>query len=256
MLTSFDGGRLFGEVHGSGTPQVLALHGWRRDHRDFSALLGGTDPLPAVALDLPGFGATPPPPEAWGSLEYARALAPVLDEMAAEVVVAGHSFGGRLAVQLAAAHPEQVRGVLLTGAPLFAAQPANRRPRPRWRYRAVRALARSGLVGERWLEAMKLRYGSADYRAASGVMRDVLVRAVSEEWDDTYLTPLRAISCPVELVWGALDSAVPPSVADRIAKELSGPVSLLVVPGVGHLTPEAVPAQLRAGIDRLLVTTS
>ena len=40
MLTSFAGARLFGESYGAGTPWVLALHGWRRDHQDFDAVLG------------------------------------------------------------------------------------------------------------------------------------------------------------------------------------------------------------------------
>ena len=85
MLKSFDGGRLFGACFGTDqTPWVIALHGWARSHKDWHAVLGakpvGTVPQPsassagedagelsAVALDLPGFGATPPPPNRTGS---------------------------------------------------------------------------------------------------------------------------------------------------------------------------------------------
>jgi hypothetical protein len=35
----------------------------------------------AIALDLPGFGATPAPPSASSAAEYAAAVVPVLDEM-------------------------------------------------------------------------------------------------------------------------------------------------------------------------------
>jgi pimeloyl-ACP methyl ester carboxylesterase len=115
VLKAFDGGRLFGSVHGVGPPAVLALHGWGRTSADFDAVLGGLD---AVALDLPGFGATPPPAEPWGATGYAAAVAPVLGEAAGPVVVLGHSFGGRVAVHLAAAHPDEVAGLVLTGAPL------------------------------------------------------------------------------------------------------------------------------------------
>ncbi len=42
------------------------------------------------------------PPEAWSTLQYAEWVAPVLDELAGgPIVVAGHSFGGRVAVRLA-----------------------------------------------------------------------------------------------------------------------------------------------------------
>jgi pimeloyl-ACP methyl ester carboxylesterase len=67
VLKSFAGGALFGGGWGEGTPTVLALHGWRRTHDDFTPvsraaadLPGG--PLSALGPDLPGFGATPPPP--------------------------------------------------------------------------------------------------------------------------------------------------------------------------------------------------
>ncbi|MDP9388251.1 MAG: alpha/beta hydrolase, partial [Actinomycetota bacterium] len=115
VLKAFAGGRLFGVAHGSGPASVLALHGWGRSAADFDAALAGLD---AVALDLPGFGATPPPPQAWGGAEYAAAVAPVLDEMAPPVVVLGHSFGGRVAVHLAASRPPLVAGLVLAGVPL------------------------------------------------------------------------------------------------------------------------------------------
>lgn len=276
VLTSFDGGRLFGEVYGSGPPRVLALHGWRRDHRDFASVLRGSPqpatgealdppgrgrspddvPLPpaaldAVALDLPGFGSTPAPESAWGGAQYAEAVAGVLSHLAPKVVVVAHSFGGRVAVHLAAAHPEEVAGLLLTGTPLFAAPDARAR-RPPFRFRALRALARAGVVGEGRLEQARQRYGSDDYRAASGVMRDILVKAIAEERESAYTSSLAAIRCPVEMIWGALDTAAPPSVAEQIVRSLGAPASLTVLPGIGHLTPTLVPGHLRAGIDRLL----
>ena len=74
---------------------VLALHGWRRDHRDFDAVLAPPG-MDAIALDLPGFGSAPPPDAVWGTPDYAGAVAAVLEEMEAHVVVLGHSFGGRV----------------------------------------------------------------------------------------------------------------------------------------------------------------
>jgi len=87
---------------------VLALHGWARSHKDFDATLAPADgaTLDAVALDLPGFGARRSP-EVWGAAEYAAFVAGVLDEMAAPVVVLGHSFGGKVAVALAVQRPRR-----------------------------------------------------------------------------------------------------------------------------------------------------
>jgi pimeloyl-ACP methyl ester carboxylesterase len=240
MLKSFGGGALFGAASGAGRPWVLALPGWSRTHRDFDAVLEGVD---AIALDLPGFGAASPPPEAWTTQDYARHVAPVLAEMAPGSVVLGHSFGGRVAVHLGAAHADRVGALILTGVPLVGA-PGGRRRSP-FTYRLGRALYRRGVVGEARMEALRQRYGSSDYRAARGVMREVLVKAVNE----TYEIPLAAFPGPVELVWGDADDQVPVAVAEAALATCADGV-LTVCPGVGHFVPEQSPAVLRAALER------
>lgn len=197
----------------------------------------------AVAVDLPGFGATPPPPAAWGSADYAAALVPVLAELQVPAVVVGHSFGGRVAVHLAAAQPGQVKALVLTGVPLVRQAGGSRRPP--LRYRVGRALYGRGLVGEARMETLRQRYGSPDFRAATGVMRQVLVRTVNETYDDQ----LRAVRCPVELVWGDDDAEVPVSVAETAAGLLARP-NLTVCRGAGHLVPLTAPDALRLAIER------
>jgi pimeloyl-ACP methyl ester carboxylesterase len=251
MLTSFDDGRLFGSLTGADGPDerpwLLALHGWRRTHRDFdrvASVAGG----PALALDLPGFGASPPPPEAWGGAEYAKAVAAVLPSMADRVVVLGHSFGGRVAVHLAALEPDRVAGLVLTGVPLLRPDGGSGGRRPALGYRIGRSLHRRGLLSETRMEALRQKYGSEDYRLAAGVMRSVHVRAVNE----TYEEPLRLVRCPVELVWGDDDTAAPLAVA-QAAAELLGPdrARLTVLPGTGHLTPITAPDALAGAVARL-----
>lgn len=242
ILRTFAGGRLFGSRLGDDPPQVLALHGWGRTHRDFDAALGAADPptaIASVALDLPGFGASPPPDGGWGSAEYAECVAAVLDEMATPVVILGHSFGGRVAVHLAASRPEAVRALVLTGVPLLRLAPPRR---PAAGYRLIRGLHRLDLVSERRLEAARRRYGSTDYGAAQGVMRQVHVRVVSE----SYEAQLLALQCPLRLVWGDDDTETPVEIARRTA-ELTG-AELVVCPHAGHLTPLTAPEALRASV--------
>jgi pimeloyl-ACP methyl ester carboxylesterase len=243
VLRSFADGRMFGSVTGTEVPRVLALHGWARSHRDFDAVVApeGEAPLPAIALDLPGFGASPPPPGAWGAEAYAEAVGTVLGEMGAPVVVLGHSFGGRVALHLATQHPAAVRALVLTGVPLL--HPLGRRGRVALSFKAVRRLHRMGVVPDRTMEAARQRHGSADYRAAEGIMRQVLVRVVNE----TYEPQLDAVRCPVHLVWGADDTVAPVEVADRSVGRLAQG-DLVVLPGVGHLTPLLVPTVLRAAV--------
>jgi pimeloyl-ACP methyl ester carboxylesterase len=224
-LIALDGGRLFAEATPEPRPPVLALHGWQRTHADFAPLLHRTGGL---ALDLPGFGASPPPPDAWGAREYARAVEPALQSLGAPAVVVGHSFGGRVAVCLAAGNPSLVRALILAAAPLVRLAPARR---PSLGYRTIRFLHRMRVIGDRRMEAARYRYGSHDYRAASGIMRGVLVRTVGESYEDE----LRQLRCPVDLVWGDLDRDVPVAVAERAAALVGAGASVTVLPDTDHL---------------------
>jgi pimeloyl-ACP methyl ester carboxylesterase len=241
VLSAYANGKVFGETFGTAAPWVLALHGWARSHADFAAVLGptaGEEAIDAIAIDLPGFGASPAPDSVWGAMEYASFIRPVLDEMAGRVVIVGHSFGGRIAVELAVLAGDRTAGLVLAGVPLTR---VGRAPRARVRYRVVRALAPAGLVGQRRLDRARERYGSRDYREARGVMRSVLVRVLTED----YRASLARLTCPVELVWGEEDGVVPVDVA-RLALPTIATGRLTVLPGVGHFVPTAAPAALRS----------
>jgi pimeloyl-ACP methyl ester carboxylesterase len=236
------GDGLFGEQYGSAPGTVLALPGWMRSRSDFRTVLDGLD---ALALDLPGFGgASPAPATATGAGGYAEMVAPALDACAERVIVLGHSFGGRVAVNLAALRPERIVALVLTGVPRLVA-PA-RVPTPSTGYRVVRWLHGRGVVSDERMEALRRRRGSDDYRNAAGVMRDVLVIAVNENYEGV----LPRVTCPVELVWGDDDTAAPLDGAEAAVSRFGGEATLTIVPGAGHLTPLTAAPALRAALDR------
>lgn len=236
-----------GARHGRPPAGVVALHGWRRTHADFDNVLSGLD---AVAPDLPGFGTTAPPADGWGSPEYAEALIPLLEEEAAPVVLLGHSFGGRVALLIAAGRPDLVKALLLTGVPLLrpGGAPA---PKPALAFRVAKTLNRAGVLSDARFEQRRRRSGSPDYQAATGVLREVFVRVVSETGDGTYRRALGAVECPVELIWGENDTAVPIAIAEEAAA-LSPGATVTRLAGVGHLTPTEAPDDLQAAIRRHL----
>lgn len=242
MLKSFADGAIFGEQWGTDPPRVLALHGWGRDRSDFREVLGGLD---ALAVDLPGFGSSPEPPTALGARGYADLMSPIFDEANEEVVILGHSFGGRVALHMAVTQPERVAALVLVGVPLL--RRAGAASRPPIAYRAVRTLHRVGLIGSERMEQARRRYGSPDYRNASGVMRDVLVRVVNE----SYEAELAKIRLPVHLVWGANDQDVPVEVAERAAQILAQ-CRLSVIQDVGHHACREAPEAVRSVVLKAL----
>ncbi len=250
MLRALGDGTLFADAHGEGAPRVIWLHGWARRGADFARCgeMVAARGVASLALDLPGFGASPPPAEAGGARRYADVVASALGDLGEGFVLVGHSFGGRVATVIAAEHPELVRALVLTGAPVVRVG-ASRTPATG--YRLIRALRRWRLVSEERLEAARQRYGSADYRAASGVVREVLVATLAEDYSDE----LARLVAPVELVWGERDREVPVAVATRVRDLLTArgvPVVTTVVPGVGHLLPLEAPDALAAAAMRAL----
>lgn len=245
MITSLAGGRVLAEKHGATPPRVVALHGWARDGGDFATILSGLD---AVSIHLPGFGPAQAPDEVWGSGDYADLVAEAIAAFAPVVIVA-HSFGGRVAVRLAARHPELVRGLVLTGVPLVRLAPP---AKPPLAFRVARWAHARGLLSDRRMDALRNERGSADYRAAHGVMRDIMVRVVNETYDDE-LAALSKNPLPKRFVWGADDTAAPTE-AGRIAAERVG-APFRVMAGSAHLLTGDLELAVREELLAVLAET-
>ena len=243
VLRAYGDGNLFGEPYGEGPVKVVWLHGWARRREDFSRCgqILAASGIASVAFDLPGFGSSPAPTVVGGARHYAELLAPALRQLSdGPLVVVGHSFGGRIATVLAANHPDLVKSLLLTGVPLLRGPQVRRSPRT---YRLIRWLHGRGLIGESRMEQARQRYGSTDYRNATGVMRDVLVVTVNESYEDE----VARLSMPVAMVWGRDDHVVPLHIAERAIAMMSGPHTMRVLDHVGHLVPTSAPDEL-AGV--------
>jgi pimeloyl-ACP methyl ester carboxylesterase len=246
VLTTLLGGRAFAERHGEPPAKVVALHGWGRTRADWNATLQGYD---ALALDLPGFGATPPPEEGWSTADYAGWVRECLaDAELDRPVLVGHSFGGRAAVHVAAYSPDRVRGVVLTGVPLLRPQTAP--GKPPFGFRALRQLNKWGFISNERMEQERRKRGSADYVAAEGVMREVLVKAVNEDYG-AELDAIAANGVPVAMVWGEHDTAAAPAMAEQARARMGDAASLVVVAGSAHLLDDALVKELRSAIDGL-----
>ena len=83
---------------------------------------------------------------------------------------------------------------------------------------------------------------SEDYRSAQGVMRDVLVRAVNED----YVEEMARVQCSTRLFWGERDTADRVLVIDvdmhRVGEQARATVKIeyvqiLLPPVVGELAP-------------------
>lgn len=213
-------------------PTVYWGHGWGQTRGSFLPLVSILDAHARnVRLDLPGFGETARPASAWGTEEYAGAVAEEIEKAGGgrPVVWAGHSFGGRVGIQLAARRPDLISGlILIASAGLQRRRSFAERVKVWFKIRTFKfAKFVWSLLG--WdVDQLRAKFGSPDYRSA-GEMRDVLVNVVREDLSNV----AKKIKCPVLLVYGADDTETPPEIAKRLA-DLIPNAKLSVLPNHDH----------------------
>ncbi|MER7675425.1 alpha/beta hydrolase [Streptomyces sp. NPDC096934] len=99
-----------------GLPPALYVHGLGGSSQNWSALMPLLDGLvDSEALDLPGFGDSPPPDDGdYGVTGHARAVIRYLDAAGrGSVHLFGNSLGGAVATRVAAVRPDLVRTLTL-----------------------------------------------------------------------------------------------------------------------------------------------
>jgi pimeloyl-ACP methyl ester carboxylesterase len=230
---------------------IVVLHGWGAHIEAVAPILTALEGAPdLIALDLPGFGESEPPQQAWDVDSYARFMVHFLDELAVERAhLVGHSHGGRVSIALAADEPQRVGRLLLVDS-------AGIPPKRGFRYRrrvAVAKLGRAiakvgGRPGRRLQERMRARVASRDYLEASEAMRGTFRAVIAEDLSDR----LPSIAAPTLLVWGDDDEDTPVWMAERM-EALIPDAGLVVLEGAGHFSYADSPGQFRAVARRFLL---
>ncbi|MDF1562095.1 MAG: alpha/beta fold hydrolase [Deltaproteobacteria bacterium] len=238
----------------SGRVPVLLLHGYGSRLEAWAPV---QEALAAerrvVAFDQRGFGFSERPEGEYGPEAHARDALALMDALGLErVVVAGHSYGGGVALRLALDAPERVEGLLLVST--FALE--EQIPES-FRWAQVAGLGElifgafyKQVPGEKSLlafhdrdrfvtlealdemRAMMARPGST--YAALETVRGMRYTEAEERYG--------ALKVPVRVVWGRDDRALPLAQGRRLAGRLSVPLD--VIEDCGHLPLFEQPASV------------
>ncbi len=222
-------------VHGEGQP-VLALHGWGATLNSFWPVAErlGSLGYQVHMLDLPGFGQTDLPPRPWGVADYVRFVVAYLDALDLKrVAVLGHSFGGRIALMLAAEHPERVSKMVLADSAGLRAPLSIKHHLRNWLARSARKtldVLRLHAWRDRLQTSYNRRYASEDYLTA-GPLRETFVRVIQED----LASYAERVSAPTVLIWGDQDKDTPLWQGRRL-EQLIPDAGLVVFQGAGHFS--------------------
>jgi pimeloyl-ACP methyl ester carboxylesterase len=205
-------------------PATIFLHGWGGNAQSFQTLWEALNTQRAafsevIAIDLPGFGHTPPPPTPWDLDDYIACVVKYLDLRKFEKIdIVSHSFGGRLTTKLLSLHPQRVRKAVYIA-------PAGILHHER-KTSLIQAVAKPvkmflQLPGLRSVFPTIRRFGyrligNQDYLKTSGVMRETFQKVIAE--DTAPLLP--SITQPVKIFWGRNDGYVPVGDGDTMQRTI------------------------------------
>ena len=217
---------------------VLLLHGWGANITLYSGIIQVlSQNHRVIALDMPGFGRTPEPPEPWCVDDYVNFVIKFIASFELRrfsIVV--HSFGGRVFFKMNVREnlPFTIeRAVLIDSAGILPKKSFKQRVSLRC-YKAARAVMSTKVLHFLYPDAvdnMRRRRGSADYNSATPTMRATLVKVVNEDLEPF----IHLVKCPTLLIWGDQDTATPLSDAKRM-EELIPDAGLVVCEGAGHFS--------------------
>ena len=214
--------------------EIIWLHGWGQTHESLKRLAEFFSRRATCRLyDQPGFGETARLDKGAGTADYADALASELAALPrpAKRVIIGHSFGFRIAVQMAANHGSLVDGIVaIAGAGL------KRERSAAWKLRAasIKFLGKfagfmDGVFKTKMRAKWSNRFGSADYRNA-GELRETFVAVVNEN----LIEESRSAQCPALLIYGEEDTETPAEIGRKFASLIPNS-KFHELPGFGHL---------------------
>jgi pimeloyl-ACP methyl ester carboxylesterase len=271
-----------------GAEPALLIHGLggsSTNWTDLMDLLSGTaaGALACSAVDLPGFGYSPPPANSdYRISAHAESVIELLDHQGQwPVHLIGNSMGGAVCIRVAAARPDLVRTITLVSPALPDLRPRllpmrlmvvttpGVGPRLTSRLRAIPAELRTdrsfkelyydpGLVHpiRRIEEIAELRRrddlphaNEALIASARGLVSEYFRAGPKTLWRDA-----ARIAAPALILHGSHDRLVSPMMAAKAARTFRH-ARVSVLTGVGHVAmmerPAVVAAEIRAFLDRL-----
>lgn len=177
---------------------LVFLHGWGQNIEMMKRLADNFQNNDVIIVDFPGHGRSEEPKEVWTLYDFTEMIHELLKSLDVEnPILIGHSFGGK--VSLIYASKYNIDRLILFGSPFKTKKNPNS-----LKVKFLKKM-KNAPVMKNFAEFAKKHMGSEDYRNASSVMRDILVKHVNE--DITQL--VKRIKCPTIIIWGDNDKAVP-----------------------------------------------
>ncbi|MBE7074482.1 MAG: alpha/beta hydrolase [Clostridiales bacterium] len=219
MFYEYKGSKVNYNIIGNGEVQFVFLHGWGGSVKSFDFICKYLNiNFTALFIDFPPFGNSESPKQDYTIFDYAElTLAIMRENNFNKPIIVGHSFGGRVAIILAAGNYAK-KLVLVNSAGL--------KPKRNLKYyfRVIKNKVYKKLH-------IKKQLGSKDYIALSNNMKKTFVNIVTTFLDKYVIN----INVPTLIFWGKQDKETPVYMAKRFNKLIKNS-QLVIVKKAGHFS--------------------
>lgn len=213
---------------GDSKKYLVFLHGWGADLNSFLFAKDYFDGYSKIFVDFAGFGKTLEPMQPYFVSDYVKELEEFLSKFEIdELVLVGHSFGGRVAIKFAFLHQCDYKNFRLCLVDSAGIKPKLSLAK-KWKifcYKRIKRRARKNEI----LKSKLSKYGSDDYKKLSGVMQQTFVNVVNEDLSCF----ASKIVCDTLIVWGEKDKETKLWMAKKLNRLIKGS-KLKVLDSAGH----------------------
>ncbi len=212
------------------SPVLLFLHGWRSQKEIWNDIIIRLKGECAIyALDLPGFGQSQTPNQVFSVGDYAKVVAEFIKKLELKnVIIIGHSFGGRIGIKLAATHPELISKLVLVDSAGFVTNSSKRKF-----YRVLAKMAKP-LFGFAFMQGLRRRLyqfiGAEDYLATPQLQK-TFVQVVNED----LTKEMEKINCPTLIIGGENDKETPFEFGKKMNSLISNS-KFVILKNAGHFS--------------------
>lgn len=235
----YQGKKVAYEEAGQG-PLVVLLHGWGSNKELYRPLMETlSTSYHVVAPDTPGFGKSEEPDSPYDLEDYCEFTKAFIEYFAGdeeEVTLLGHSHGGRTLILLVGSGmlKQKVSKLILLDSAGIVPEKTPQQLKKIKQYKRAKKILSSPpikLLFPKALEKFQSKAGSEDYRNASPIMRQSMVKVVNRDVRE-YLPKIQAETL---LIWGENDTATPLSDGKLMEQMIKGS-GLVVLKGAGHFS--------------------
>lgn len=219
--------------------KFVLLHGWGHCIENLKPIAKMLCDYDCYLVDLPGFGKSPIPTDVLSISDYSSIIADFIKGFKNKddkVVVIGHSFGGRISLDLASNYPSLVNKIIIIAGAGLKKKTKIHKKLSVWGLQKINKICHivysifgKNFSNTKLYDKLFNKLASNDYKNAHQMMRKILKKTIKT----SSIPVAKKIKIQTLLIYGANDTTTPPYFGKKLNKLIKNS-KLFILPTFTH----------------------